>query len=90
MADTFVLDRLLRPRSIAIIGASVDESGHAGRTVANLHAYHVGFLAAAGVALLAAVAALTVHDEDAASTMVPRHRGADDARRAEPALSVEA
>lgn len=36
MAETFALDRLLRPRSIAIVGASADESGHAGRTVANL------------------------------------------------------
>src|ERR1700759_872227 len=36
VAETFALDRLLRPRSIAIVGASADESGHAGRTVANL------------------------------------------------------
>jgi EmrB/QacA subfamily drug resistance transporter len=44
----------------------------AGHTVANLHAYHVGFLVAAAVALLAVVAALTVHDEDAISTIVTR------------------
>ena len=48
----------------------------AGHTVANLRAYHVGFLVAAGIALLAGVAALTVHDEDAASTVVARRRRA--------------
>jgi EmrB/QacA subfamily drug resistance transporter len=46
----------------------------AGRTVANLRAYEVGFLVAAGVAVAAALVALTVHDEDAASTMVARNR----------------
>ena len=45
-----------------------------GHIVANLHAYHVGFLVAAGIALLGALSALTVHDEDAASTMVARRR----------------
>jgi EmrB/QacA subfamily drug resistance transporter len=48
---------------------------HVGRAnVANLSAYHVSFLAAAGIALLAVIAALTVRDHDAAGTMVPRHR----------------
>jgi EmrB/QacA subfamily drug resistance transporter len=46
-----------------------------GHNVANLHAYHAGFLVAAGIALLAGVAALTVHDEDAASTIVARRPG---------------
>jgi MFS family permease len=46
-----------------------------GHSVANLHAYHVGFLVAAGIALLGALFALTVHDEDAVSTMVVRRRG---------------
>jgi MFS family permease len=46
-----------------------------GHSVANLNAYHVGFLVAAGIALLGALSALTVHDEDAASTMVARRRG---------------
>jgi hypothetical protein len=45
-----------------------------GHSVANVHAYHVGFLVAAGIALLGALSALTVHDEDAASTMVARRR----------------
>ncbi|MCU4183666.1 multidrug efflux MFS transporter [Acidiferrimicrobium sp. IK] len=49
----------------------------AGRAVANLHAYHVGFVVAAGIALLAGVAALTVSDADAASTIVPRKRKAE-------------
>jgi EmrB/QacA subfamily drug resistance transporter len=48
---------------------------HAGSAVvANLSAYHVSFLAAAGIALSAVIAALTVRDRDAAGTMVPRHR----------------
>jgi EmrB/QacA subfamily drug resistance transporter len=38
----------------------------------NLAAYHAGFVVAAGVALLAAVAALTVNDADAEKTMVRR------------------
>ncbi len=46
-----------------------------GHDVANLHAYHVGFLVAAAIAVLGALSALTVHDEDAASTMVARHGG---------------
>jgi EmrB/QacA subfamily drug resistance transporter len=46
----------------------------AGRQLANLTAYHTGFLVAAGVAILAAVCALTVSDTDAAGTMVRRPR----------------
>jgi hypothetical protein len=38
--------------------------------VPNLGAYHVAFLTAAGIALLAVVAALRIRDGDAASTMV--------------------
>ncbi|HEY3810182.1 MAG TPA: MDR family MFS transporter [Acidimicrobiales bacterium] len=45
----------------------------AGRVLPHLTAYHVAFLVAAGLALLGAVAALTVDDADAAGTMVPRH-----------------
>jgi MFS family permease len=44
------------------------------RVVPNLSAYHAGFLAAAGVALLAILAALTVSDSDATATMVRRGR----------------
>ena len=50
----------------------------AGQVTPNLAAYHAAFLVAAGLALVAAVVALTIHDADAASTMV-RRRG----RRAE-------
>ena len=61
----------------------------AGHSVANLHAYHVGFLVAAGIALLAAVAALTVHDEDAASTIVPRRRVAAEVPDTKVAVAVK-
>jgi MFS family permease len=50
-----------------------------GRVVPDLAAYHAAFLAAAGVAVVGAVVALTIHDVDAASTMVRRRR-----RRIEP------
>ncbi len=50
----------------------------AGQVTPNLAAYHAAFLVAAGLALVTAVVALTIHDADAASTMV-RRRG----RRAE-------
>jgi EmrB/QacA subfamily drug resistance transporter len=45
-----------------------------GHLVPNLSAYHAGFLAAAGVALVAAGTAFTVNDADAAGTMVRRGR----------------
>jgi MFS family permease len=44
------------------------------RAVPNLASYHTAFLVAAGVAVIAAVAALTVKDSDAAHTMVRRGR----------------
>lgn len=43
-----------------------------GHLAPHLHAYHVGFVVAAAVALLAVGAALTVRDADAASTIVRR------------------
>lgn len=46
----------------------------AGHAVANLHSYHVGFVVAAGVAVLAAGAALTVSDADASTTVAARTR----------------
>ncbi len=58
----------------------------AGHVVANLSAYHAGFLAAAVVALVAAGTALTVSDADAVHTMVRRGRLAP---REEP-VAVEA
>jgi EmrB/QacA subfamily drug resistance transporter len=44
----------------------------AGHTLPHVAAYHVGFLIAAGIALFGVAAALTIHDGDAAATMVPR------------------
>jgi hypothetical protein len=44
----------------------------AGRVTPDLGAYHVAFLLAAGLALAGVAVALTVHDTDAASTMVRR------------------
>jgi EmrB/QacA subfamily drug resistance transporter len=52
----------------------------AGRVAPNLAAYHAAFLVAAGLAAAAAVVALTIHDADAAATIVRRR-----ARKTEPA-----
>ena len=49
----------------------------AGTTEANLRAFHTGLLVCAGVAVAAALTALTVRDSDAAATMV-RHRRTED------------
>lgn len=57
-----------------------------GAVVANLSAYHDAFLVAAGLALLGALAALTVRDADAAATMVRRGGGAPAAEPEEGAL----
>jgi EmrB/QacA subfamily drug resistance transporter len=54
---------------IVAVGATTTA---AGRITADLTAYHVAFLVAAGVAAVGAVVALTIHDADAASTMVRR------------------
>ncbi len=58
----------------------------AGHPVANLAAFHTGLYVAAGIAFTAALVALTVHDSDAAATMVRRGRGASSAERAEAVL----
>jgi len=61
-----------------------------GRPTTHLAAYHVALLAAAGVALLGAVAATTIRDSDAAST-ITRRRVADRAELARgPVAQVEA
>jgi EmrB/QacA subfamily drug resistance transporter len=60
----------------------------AGRIVANLGAYHAGFLAAACVALVAVLAAFTVSDHDAAGTMVRRGRLARDQEDVPVAVEV--
>ena len=46
-----------------------------GRVAPNLAAYHIAFLIAAGLAAAGSVVALTIHDTDAAATMV--RRGSD-------------
>ncbi len=62
---------------VALLSTVVAEVGPlrtvAGRTLPNLTSYHDAFLAAAGVAILAAGCALTISDADAAGTMVRRH-----------------
>ena len=45
------------------------------RAMPNLASYHTAFLVAAAVAVIAAIAALTVNDAEAAHTMVRRGRG---------------
>jgi EmrB/QacA subfamily drug resistance transporter len=58
----------------AVIGALHPLHRVNGHPVANLKAFHVGFLVTAGVALLAAAIALTIRDADAAATMRRRPR----------------
>jgi EmrB/QacA subfamily drug resistance transporter len=53
-----------------------------GRLVANLDAYQVAFLVAAGVCLVGVACALTIRDADAAPTMPPRPRRRVTARKA--------
>jgi EmrB/QacA subfamily drug resistance transporter len=67
---------------VATVGPVKVVDGHA---VSNLSAYHAAFLVAAASAFVGAVASLTVHDEDAAMTMVRRGRLARPPRAAEPA-----
>jgi EmrB/QacA subfamily drug resistance transporter len=54
----------------AVISALHPVRTVAGRAEANIHAFHTGLLVCAGVAVAAALAALTVRDSDAAATMV--------------------
>ena len=75
---------------VATVGPVKQVAHHA---VPNLSAYHTAFLVAAAIALLAAVAALTVNDSDAAKTMVPRRGRArtsatHGAKPAEPAAAT--
>jgi EmrB/QacA subfamily drug resistance transporter len=57
-----------------------------GRAVPHLTAYHLTFLVAAGVSVLAALAATRIDDQAAAATMVRRGRAAAPARPAVVAL----
>ncbi len=56
---------------VVAVGATRVIAGH---VVPDLTAYHAAFLVAAGLALIGAAAALTIHDADAAATMVRRGR----------------
>jgi EmrB/QacA subfamily drug resistance transporter len=63
---------------VALLTTVVAEVGpvtvQGGTVVPNLAAYHYAFLTAAGMSAIGALAALTVHDSDAAATMVRRGR----------------
>lgn len=58
--------------ALTTVLAEVGVSSTPGRAVADLAPYHAAFLAAAGLAVLAAGTALTIRDEDAESTRVRR------------------
>jgi MFS family permease len=66
---------------IALIGATREVDGH---QVANLTAYRITFLAAAAVAALGALVALTIRDADAAESIPPRRTRRRARRRAQP------
>jgi len=70
---------------IVAVGATRIVAGH---VAPNLTSYHVAFLAAAGVAVIGVVVALTIRDADAASTMVRRGRQAEPAPAAVRATPV--
>ncbi|HEX3492590.1 MAG TPA: MDR family MFS transporter [Streptosporangiaceae bacterium] len=57
--------------AVVAVGATRVVAGH---VTPDLTAYHVAFLVAAGVAAAAAGVALTIHDSDAASTIIRRRR----------------
>ena len=78
---------LVDPVLTTVLAAAGPTRVSAGRVVPNLTAYHAGFLAAAGIALLASLAAITVSDGDAAATLVRRGRLA--ARTQKAAVAVE-
>jgi MFS family permease len=58
----------------AVISALHPVQTVAGHAVANIHAFHTGLLVCAGVAVAAALAALTIRDGDAAPTMIRQRR----------------
>jgi EmrB/QacA subfamily drug resistance transporter len=61
----------------------------AGRAEANIPAFHDGLLVCAGVAVAAALAALTIRDADAAATMIRHRPKPTEAAAVEPELSAE-
>jgi EmrB/QacA subfamily drug resistance transporter len=69
---------------IAAVGVTRVQSGH---LVPNLTAYHVAFLTAAAVALVAAARSRSIDDAAAAPTMRPRRRAVEAVERAEAGSS---
>jgi EmrB/QacA subfamily drug resistance transporter len=69
--------------AIVAVGATRVVAGH---VAPDFTAYHVAFLIAAGLAVVGVAAALTIHDSDAADTIVRRGRPAAGGGRA-PAVS---
>ncbi len=68
-------NRLGSALGVAVLGSVLSAVGpfsrtSAGAIVPNLGAYHIAFLASAALALIAAALALSVHDRDAAATMI--------------------
>jgi EmrB/QacA subfamily drug resistance transporter len=61
-----------------------------GQLTANLWAYHAAFLAAAGIALIGALVALTINDADAAATMVRHGEAKANAKLASDQANAEA
>ena len=72
---------------LALIGTTHVVGGH---LAANLWAYHAAFLAAAGIALVGALVALTISDADAAETMVRPGQAKANARLASDRANAEA
>ena len=74
--------------STVLIGVSSSQGNGGTGTSASpdMRAFHLAFLTAAGFALAAAVAAFTIHDSDAAETIVRRSRSA--ARGQSPQVAV--
>ncbi len=73
----------------AVISALHPVRTVAGHPAANIHAFHAGLDVCAGVAVAAALAALTVRDRDAAPTMIRQRRPSPADAAAQPALSEE-
>ena len=73
----------------AVISALHPVRTVAGRPEANIHAFHTGLQVCAGVAVAAALAALTIRDRDAAPTMIRPRRPSPAAAPAPAALSCE-
>jgi predicted MFS family arabinose efflux permease len=70
-----------------LAGIGTVTTSASGTPTANLTAYHAAFLVAAGLAALAAVAALFIPDRDAAPTMVPASRDSVPEKALEPAAT---